>query len=63
MSAPCHKQISAASFDHLVGTREQRLRDGKAERLCGFQIDDKLELGWLLDGEIAGLRTMQNLVD
>jgi hypothetical protein len=26
-------------------------------------LDDQLELGWLLDREIAGLRTTQNLVD
>ena len=31
------------SFDHLVGKREQPIRDVEAERLCGLEVDDKLE--------------------
>jgi hypothetical protein len=38
-------------FDQLVGSSQQRLGDGKAERLRCFEIDDELELGGLLDGE------------
>jgi hypothetical protein len=34
-----------------------------AQRFGGREIDDELELGWLIDRKIAGLRTMQNLVD
>jgi hypothetical protein len=35
--------------DYLVGAGEQQGRNGQAERLRGFEIDDQLELGWLLD--------------
>ena len=31
-------------LDHLVGGREQRRRHGEAERLGGFEVDDKFEL-------------------
>src|SRR5262249_55758665 len=41
-------------FDHLVGAGEQRWRDGQAERLGGDQIDDEIELGRLLDRQVAG---------
>ena len=34
-----------ASFDHLIGGGEQRLRHGEVERLRGLEIDQKLELG------------------
>jgi hypothetical protein len=37
------------SFDYLVGTGEQRLRHGEAERLGGIEVDDQLELGRLLN--------------
>src|SRR5262245_19897220 len=53
----------AASFDHLVGTREQRLRQGEAQRLCRCKIDDEIELYGLLDWQIAWIRSAQNLVD
>ena len=39
----------AASLDHLVGEREQPVRNLEAERLGRFEIDDQLELGWLQD--------------
>ena len=53
----------AVLFDHLVGDRKYTRRNSQGERLGGLEIDDQLELGWLLDREIAGLRTTQNLVD
>src|SRR6516164_6113027 len=68
MSALGHKRTFRAAaktslFDHLVGAAEQRRRHGKTERLCGRQIKDEIELGWLLDRQILGLRPAQNLID
>jgi len=48
-----------ASFDHLVGAGEQREGDGDAERLGGFQVDDQLYPGRLLDGRSAGLSPLR----
>jgi hypothetical protein len=56
------RRHSAKLFDHLVGTREQRLRDGKAERLCGFQIDDQLVFGGRLHRQVRGVNALKNLV-
>jgi hypothetical protein len=41
---------------------EQRRWNGEVERLGGGQIDDEIELGRLLDRDIAGLRPAQYLV-
>ena len=50
MSALCQKQTYAAQqiaplFDQLVGARQQRLRDGDAERLCRLEIDHQFKFG------------------
>jgi hypothetical protein len=42
-------------FDYLVGGGEQGRRHGEAQRLGGDEIDDKIELGWLLDRNVARL--------
>jgi hypothetical protein len=57
------EQLPALLLDHLVGAQQQRRRDREAERLGGFEIDDELELGRLLDGEIRRSRTLEDLVD
>src|SRR5262249_29284970 len=49
------------SFDHLVAAGEQCWRNGEAERLRRFQVDDQLEFSRLLHGEIARLRPVEDL--
>jgi hypothetical protein len=52
-----------ASFDHLVGEREPPVRNLEAERLCGRQIDDEIELSRLFNWQVRGFDTAQNFVD
>src|SRR5215471_16516412 len=56
------RSITLRSLNDLVGSHQQRLWDRQPQRLRGLQIDDKLELRGLLDGEVAGVRTLQNPV-
>src|SRR5262245_43412079 len=60
---PIADSCSAAkgtSFDHLVGTGEQRVRHFEAKRLRGFEIDHQLEFGWLLDRQVGRLGVLEN---
>ena len=50
----------APLFDHLVGAGEQRGRQREAERRCCLEIDDKRELGGLLDQQVGGLLALKN---
>src|SRR5437588_6794741 len=56
-------QQTAPLFDHVIGAREDRRGHVEPERLGSGQVDDEIELGWLLDRQVARLRSMQNLVD
>jgi hypothetical protein len=42
-------------LNYLVSGRQQRFRNGKAERLGRLEIDDELELGRLHDRQVGGL--------
>jgi hypothetical protein len=53
---------SVCSPDHFIRARQHVRRNCQADLLCSFQIDDELELGRLLDGQISGLCAFQNLV-
>ena len=55
-----NRSCIAASFDHLVDAREQRERDGEAERLRSLEVDEQLDLGGLLDREISWLRVFED---
>src|SRR5258706_6708583 len=55
--------IHARSLDHRVRLHEQLLRNRQADGLPGLQVDDELEFRGLLDRQVAGLRTLEYLVD
>src|SRR5262245_50873756 len=50
-------------LDDLVDLREQHLRERQPQRVRSFQIDHRLKLGRLLDGQIRGLGPLDDLVD
>jgi hypothetical protein len=50
-------------FNQFVGAQQERLRDGQAERLGRFEIDDQLVPGSLLHGQVGWLGTLENFVD
>src|SRR5215510_5822345 len=56
------RSISLGSLDDLVCPPEHRRRDRQTERLSGLEVDHQLELRRLLDGQVAGVGTLQNLV-
>jgi hypothetical protein len=62
-----NKETCSAHFnnspDDLIRSRKHVRRDCEADLLGRFQIDDELELGWLLDGEVSGLGSFQYLID
>src|SRR5947208_38736 len=49
-------------LDHLVGSDKQRRWDGQAERLGGFEVDRKLELGRPLNWKIAWVRAPEDAI-
>src|SRR5262252_9841917 len=53
----------APLLDHLVGAGEERSRYVDAKCLRGLEIDNKVELARLIEGNVARLRTLEDLVD
>ena len=53
------RKCGQALFDHLVGGVEQFVGHSESERLGSLEVDDQLELGWLLDWKIEGFFTLQ----
>ena len=49
------------SLDQLIGTAEDRLRHGEAERLRGLEVDDQLERRRLLDRQIGRFGAVEDL--
>ena len=48
-------------FDHLVGGGKQRLRNAQAEGFGGLWVDDEIEFGRLLYGQVGRLIAFENL--
>src|SRR4029078_4495870 len=63
MSALGQKQTSGLLFNHRIGAQDETSRDGIVDRFSRFQIDHELELGWLLDRQLAGPGAAQHLDD
>jgi len=49
-------------FDHLVGASEQRRGYGEGERFCRLYIDQELELGRLINRDVARFGSFEDLV-
>src|SRR5262245_53630953 len=63
--AECRSKELAALVEHgllddLVRSQEKRLRDWESKSLRGLEVDQQLELGWLLDGEVSWLGALEN---
>ena len=54
---------ASGSFDHLVGGSEQCRGHVKTKRLCGLEVDHKLELVGLLHREIGRLSASKDAID
>jgi hypothetical protein len=52
-------QQRVALFDHRVGAREHRCGNVDADRLGSLDVDGKLKLGALGDGQIAGFQPLR----
>src|SRR5262249_27702436 len=51
--------VRPASFDHLVGEREELCWNFKPKGLCSLEIEGEHEFGWLLHRKIGGLRAFE----
>src|SRR6266436_5352113 len=56
-------EVARISIDHLVGTQQERRRNGQAECACCIQVHDEFELEGLLDRQLSRLCATQNLVN
>src|SRR5882672_7599161 len=50
----CRWRRTRSSFDYPVGAGQEGWWDRQAERLRGLEVDDELQLGGLLDGQVTG---------
>src|SRR6516164_7797757 len=58
-----HRSSRRPLLNHLVGSGQQRFRDGEAERLGRFHVDGKPVFGRRLYWQVGGLRSFENAVD
>jgi hypothetical protein len=57
-----YSRLGEQSLNHLIRA-QQRLRNNEAEGSGSLLIDDRTELGRLLDWKVRGIRSFQDLVD
>ena len=50
-------------IDQLVSAQQERFGNFQSKRPGGGEVDDKIVLGRLLNRDVGGLRSAQNLVD
>ena len=50
------------SLDHVVGTGEERRRNGQSKRLGGLEIEHQLVLGRRLYGQVGGLLAFEDAI-
>src|SRR6516164_8852884 len=62
-SAISLRQDDSCSLNHLVGASEHYRWHSQAKLLRSCQVDDQLELGCLLDRQIARFRTIEDSND
>src|SRR6516162_11713567 len=67
MSALCQKQTFCAAertslFDHLVGTREQRWRNGETKRSRRFEVDHRFVPGWRLYWQVRRFLALEDAI-
>src|SRR5207249_4006398 len=53
-------EATAISLDHLVCGSKQRGRKANAARFGSLEVNHQLELGWLLDRQVARAGALQN---
>src|SRR5258707_13280160 len=54
------KRAGVRLFDHLVGAAEDRLRNHEAERLRGFQVNEQLDFGGLLNRQVGRVLSLED---
>ena len=59
-SSPISRDVS---FNHLIYQQQDFARDCQAQFFCRFQVDKKFELCRLLDGQIRGVSTFEDLAN
>ena len=55
-------EIDGGLFNHLVSDGKDLVGNPKLKRLGGLEVDDEIELGRLLDWQIARFRALKNFV-
>ena len=58
-----HFQVREACRPHLVGTHQERRRNGQVECACCIQVNDEFELDGLLNRQLSRLCATQNFVN